>query len=267
MGGCFTVQGDGRGCAVGRQTNQVFADAGRIVPAMISTQSFLKVAVVGRTGLLEKANWLLEHMTTFAVCTSGPCQAAQKLRAQRQSDSFTDPFSLELNKFLDDFLLSRLGCNMLMGQYLACTTSRSSIVNPQCDAFEICQKAADEVKRRCRNSQGRVPLLNVRAFTMSGQMATEGHVPRFSYIPGILMHVVRELLKNSCQASLELAKSEAELEDMPIDVIVCADKQHVVIRITDCARGIPRHVGSKIWSPLSCSWLKAAPSLSLSHSL
>lgn len=61
---------------------------------------------------------------------------------------FTDPFSLELNKFLDDFLLSRLGCNMLMGQYLACTNRDShitSIVNPQCDALEICQKAADEV--------------------------------------------------------------------------------------------------------------------------
>ncbi|CAK9117711.1 unnamed protein product [Durusdinium trenchii] len=194
-------------------------------------------------------------------------QAAQKLRAQRQSDSFTDPFSLELNKFLDDFLLSRLGCNMLMGQYLACTTSRSSIVNPQCDAFEICQKAADEVKRRCRNSQGRVPLLNVRAFTMSGQMATEGHVPRFSYIPGILMHVVRELLKNSCQASLELAKSEAELEDMPIDVIVCADKQHVVIRITDCARGIPRHVGSKIWSYLYSGSPTAMTGLSFGYGI
>ena len=60
---------------------------------------------------------------------------------------FTDPFSLELNKFLDDFLLSRLGCNMLLGQYLACTSNShiTSIVNPQCDAFEICQKAAEEV--------------------------------------------------------------------------------------------------------------------------
>ncbi|CAK9118063.1 unnamed protein product [Durusdinium trenchii] len=116
-------------------------------------------------------------------------QAAQKLRAQRQSDSFTDPFSLELNKFLDDFLLS------------------------------------------------------------------------------ILMHVVRELLKNSCQASLELAKSEAELEDMPIDVIVCADKQHVVIRITDCARGIPRHVGSKIWSYLYSGSPTAMTGLSFGYGI
>ena len=195
-------------------------------------------------------------ITPILSTTLMDCQAAQKLRAQRQSDSFADAFSVDLNKFLDDFLLSRLGCNMLMGQYLACTTSRSSIVNPQCDAFEICRKAADEVKRRCDASQGRVPLLNVRAFTMSGQVATEGHVPRFTYIPGILMHVVRELLKNSCQASLELAKSEAELEKMPIDVIVCADRRHVVIQITDCARGIPRHVGSKIWSLLDCMWYK-----------
>lgn len=46
------------------------------------------------------------------------------------------------------------------------------------------------------------------------------------------------------------AKSEAELLEMPIDVVICADTRHVVIRITDLARGIPRHVGSQIWSSL-----------------
>ena len=37
---------------------------------------------------------------------------------------------------------------------------------------------------------------------------------------------------------------------MPIDVVICADTRHVVIRITDLAGGIPRHVGSQIWSSL-----------------
>lgn len=180
--------------------------------------------------------------------------AARSLRSHRGSDSFEDPFTVELNKFLNDFLLSRLGCNMLMGQYLACASSTSpqphGIVSPQCDAFEICGKAADEVMRRCEISQGRSPKICVEAFTMTGRTVTQGEVPRFSYIPGILMHIVRELLKNSCQATLELAKSEAELSNLPIHVVVCADKRHVVIRITDRARGIPRHASSKIWSYL-----------------
>ena len=64
------------------------------------------------------------------------------------------------------------------------------------------------------------------------------------------MHVVRELLKNSCQATLELANKEEELVRMPIELIVCADYRHVVIQLTDRARGIPRHVGSRVWSPL-----------------
>ena len=58
------------------------------------------------------------------------------------------------------------------------------------------------------------------------------------------------------------AKSEAELSEMPIDVVICADTRHVVIRITDLAHGIPRHVGSQIWSSLggigrsweACGW-------------
>eukprot|EP00434_Breviolum_minutum_P019514 symbB.v1.2.017212.t1/scaffold1339.1/size137066/3 len=200
-------------------------------------------------------------------------QAAQKMRSQQEVICFTDPFSVEVNKFLDDFLLSRLGCNMLLGQYLACTSNShiTSIVNPQCDAFEICQKAAEEVKRRCEVSQGRVPQVNVSAYTMtSGRAVAEAapnQVPRFSYIPGILMHVVRELLKNSCQASLELANSEGELLEMPIDVVICADTRHVVIRITDLAGGIPRHVGSQIWSYLYSGSPTAMAGLSFGYGI
>jgi len=193
-------------------------------------------------------------------------QAAQKMRGN--STSFTDPFSLELNKFLDDFLLSRLGCNMLMGQYSACTNHDShitSIVN-QCDALDICRKAAEEVQRRCATSQGRVPTVHVSAYSSSGAV-DEDQVPRFSYIPGILMHVVRELLKNSCQASLELAKTQAELQQMPINLVVCADVRHVVIRISDLAHGIPRHVGSRIWSYLYSGSPTAMTGLSFGYGI
>ena len=70
---------------------------------------------------------------------------------------------------------------MLMGQWMA-TTSAQSIV-ASCDAHEICRKAVDEVRRRCVAAQGRAPHVTLRAFTMKGQVVTEG-VPRFSYIPG-----------------------------------------------------------------------------------
>ena len=70
---------------------------------------------------------------------------------------------------------------MLMGQWMA-TSQQQSIVT-SCDAHEICRKALDEVLRRCVESQGRKPLVTLRAFTMAGKGTTEG-VPRFSYIPG-----------------------------------------------------------------------------------
>lgn len=196
--------------------------------------------------------------------------AAMKLRHLRGIVSFRDGPALGINKLLDDFLLNRLGCNMLMAQYVACTgpTPRlTGIIHPQCDAVTICKKAALEVRRRCERAQGRSPEMNVTGYTTSGEVATSGGAPGFSYIPGILMHVVRELLKNSAEETLNQAKSVEDLQNKPINVIVCADQRHVVIRITDRAKGIPLHAGTRIWSYLYAGRPTAMAGLSYGHGI
>ena len=59
-----------------------------------------------------------------------------------------------------------------------------------------------------------------------------------------------DTIPENSSAVFSEAKTQAELQQMPINLVVCADVRHVVIRISDLAHGIPRHVGSRIWSCL-----------------
>ena len=59
-----------------------------------------------------------------------------------------------------------------------------------------------------------------------------------------------DTIPENSSAVFSEAKTQAELQQMPINLVVCADVRHVVICISDLAHGIPRHVGSRIWSCL-----------------
>mmetsp|Transcript_74800 Transcript_74800/g.165161 ORF Transcript_74800/g.165161 Transcript_74800/m.165161 type:complete len:376 (-) Transcript_74800:29-1156(-) len=178
----------------------------------------------------------------------------QKLRKLRQAENF-DGFS---NKFLDNFLLNRLGCNLLLSHYLACAHPHRKmigIIDPQCDAVETCRAAGQEILDACRDFLGRQPVLRVEGFSPEGH---QGLAPRFTYIPGILTFIMRELLKNSFRATLDITPDE-ELESRPIEVIVCANEAHVMIRVSDRAQGIPIEVGNRVWSYMYTTSSKASP--------
>ena len=182
--------------------------------------------------------------------------AMQRLRSVRGGQDF-DGFS---NKFLDNFLLNRLGCNLLMTHYLAIAhpgRHTIGIIDPQCDAVEVCREAAQDVQNACRDFLGRAPPLEVQGFSQGAP--TAGFAPRFAYIPGILSFIVRELLKNSFRATLDLETDLADLENRPVQIIVCADEDHVMIRISDRAQGIPIDVGTRVWSYMYTTSKKASP--------
>eukprot|EP00438_Fugacium_kawagutii_P021492 Skav235001 [mRNA] locus=scaffold122:611819:612687:+ [translate_table: standard] len=134
-----------------------------------------------------------------------------------------------VDKFLDQFLLNRIGSNVLLNQYLASIdqslgrdfdVSRSrknpGTVDPECDVTEICRETAEEVRRICRYYQMPVPNIGVETHDVT----TEDHADlKFAFIPGIISYIVQEILKNSCRATLELYSSD--LDRHPIHVIVC----------------------------------------------
>lgn len=185
--------------------------------------------------ILQKENNMVELLT-------------KSMYALRDARGAGDEFDSFVNTFMDDFLLSRLGCNSLMSQYLATHSRSTGIVDPQCDAVQLCRKAATEVQLACKDFHGRQPVVQVEGYTASGEADVPGSMPRFAYIPGILSFVMRELLKNSYRATLEVAKCEDELAKRPVDIIVCVSEKHVMIRLSDQAQGIPIDVGPRVWS-------------------
>lgn len=162
-----------------------------------------------------------------------------------------EQFGSELiDPWLDNFLLNCIGTEMLMSQYLACVNMKSGaaaplagIVDPDCDVAQICRETAMHVQEITEEHTGRTPKIEVKEFH-------DKAVPRFSYIPGFLRFIMTEVLKNSCRATAEVAKSDREVQKRPIEIIVCADDHEVAIRVNDRARGIPFGVGQKVWSYL-----------------
>ena len=57
-----------------------------------------------------------------------------------------------VDEFLDGFLLNRFGSNVLMTQFLALSDDKfgeTGIIDPNCDAAEVCREAASQVVAIC----------------------------------------------------------------------------------------------------------------------
>ncbi len=88
----------------------------------------------------------------------------------------------------------------------------------------------------------------------------EGHLDAtFPYILSHLQYIIGELLRNSIQAVVERRLDWPE-KTAPIEVLICEAPQHVIIRISDQAGGIPKDILPDLWSfskgPRSQTYLK-----------
>lgn len=118
------------------------------------------------------------------------------------------------------------------------------------DIHSSAQVAHEAVLEMCIECTGCSPTIQVEAFSSCGGGLDDDETPKFPYMPHVLKYIVMELLKNSCRATADMLHTHPRMraEDCPINVIVCADEDHVTICVADRARGIPRGVNA--WSYL-----------------
>lgn len=159
-------------------------------------------------------------------------------RAMKKALQLSDT---EVNDFLDDFLTSRIGTDILSSQYLAITRlgGPTSVIDPNCDPVSIVRHAASDATRLCKYHYGYAPPVDV---------VDVGQV-RFPFIAQYLNYILFELLKNSLRAVTE-RYSQAEAAEHPVKAVVCGDDSTVVVRISDAGGGIPLDSMSKVWSYL-----------------
>lgn len=174
------------------------------------------------------------------------------LQSAPEGEKLTEKF---MNRWLDDFLLLRIGTNMLLDQFTAICSREDGgldkpwgIVDKNCDATQVCEQAAEYALRLSEVHLGRSPRYHIESYS-GGDCSTDGRVT-FTFIPTYLRYIMLELFKNSFHATLERCTTEEELKERAIRVLVCIDEGQCAIRISDRAGGIPHSSGDRIWSYL-----------------
>jgi len=161
-------------------------------------------------------------------------EALQELKDKGISlqESFLEPW-------LDRFLLSRIGTEMLTSHYVA-SMEGSSIVEKDCDPTIICLRAAERARWLCMEHYKRIGnTVKIKIETLPSRDNPGNTKDRhcFTYVPKYLYYMVLELLKNSARATIETSSSQEEIEARPIVVTVSANSGQVAIRIQDMAGG------------------------------
>ncbi|MDC6270825.1 pyruvate dehydrogenase kinase [Acetobacter pasteurianus] len=195
----------------------------------------------------------------------------------------------QIQTFLDRFYMSRIGIRMLMGQHIALNQAQNSptkqristfingsqgntkkpgrsnyvgVICTDCNVGEIAEDAIETAKYICEEYYGLFEAPEIKLITPEQDI-------QFMYVPGHLIHMLFETLKNSLRATIEFhtpklkqkyieehpdAKyDEIDLNDLefpPIKVIISEGSEDIAIKISDEGGGIPRSSLPLIWTYL-----------------
>mmetsp|Transcript_11990 Transcript_11990/g.13958 ORF Transcript_11990/g.13958 Transcript_11990/m.13958 type:complete len:474 (-) Transcript_11990:96-1517(-) len=149
----------------------------------------------------------------------------------------------EVQAFLDNFFLSRVGIRVLIGQHIALHENIDGWVGLICvrtSPSEIARNAVKAASQACLIRYGRVPNVII-----TGDLDRD-----FPYIPAHLHHILFELLKNSMRAVVEHhgLEKEEEYPEIKIVIIDREENEDVCIKVMDEGGGIPRADLQKVWS-------------------
>ncbi|CAM9984156.1 unnamed protein product, partial [Discosporangium mesarthrocarpum] len=101
-----------------------------------------------------------------------------------------------MDRVLDNFFTSRISMRFLVENYIASKKNRpgfSGVIQSECSPLEVAGKAAADVNSLCLAHMGACPDIQV-----VGRMEDT-----FTTVPSHLYYILRELLKNSCRATVE----------------------------------------------------------------
>lgn len=162
----------------------------------------------------------------------------------------------DINQFLDRFYMSRIGIRMLIGQTIALNLQAQKrmqdddyvgIISLKCNISDIAEDAIDAARFACEQHFNIMDVPQVKL-----------HCPpdlTFGYVPGHLVHMLYETLKNSLRATIEHhsklhpeAESLEDIEYPPIKIIVAKGDEDITIKISDEGGGIPRSAVPLVWT-------------------
>lgn len=195
-----------------------------------------------------------------------------------------------IQTFLDRFYMLRIGIRMLIGQHIALNMSQAlptrqkilkflngsngtpppknarnnyvGVICTDCNVKEIAEDAVETAKYICEEYYGLFEAPEI-------QLIAPQQLVSFMYVPGHLIHMFFEVLKNSLRATIEfhtprlkeqmvkgnpkLKPEDIDLNDLkfpPIKVIISEGYEDIAIKISDEGGGIARSEIPLIWTYL-----------------
>ncbi|GJD08596.1 [Pyruvate dehydrogenase (acetyl-transferring)] kinase, mitochondrial [Galdieria sulphuraria] len=155
---------------------------------------------------------------------------------------------LDLDSFVDQMLISRIGRRMIAEQHVMLHESRPGfvgVINTHCSPQQCLDIAYQECSRICFRQYGVQVPVQIR-----------GSVSTIPYIPYHLHYILLELLKNSMRAVVERHLSQNHHKNglllskdnmPPIEVLLTEGPKQVTIRISDQGGGIALDILSSIF--------------------
>lgn len=172
---------------------------------------------------------------------------AQGVVEWKESEYFV-PNAREVQKFLDDFYMSRIGIRMLIGQHISLNMDRGlrddyvGIICTDTNVKEIAQTAIDNARFICEDWYGLFEAPKV-------QLHSNAENIKFIYVPGHLNHILFEMIKNSLRAVVESYGVDHESYP-PVKVVIAQGDEDITIKISDEGGGIPRANLEQAWTYL-----------------
>lgn len=186
-----------------------------------------------------------------------------------------------IQSFLDRFYLSRIGIRMLIGQHLALLSKAKepySIVEEEDQDYvgvictrtnitQLSQDAIDSARYICAEYYGlfEAPKVDLLCFPLDHSMTSaqllevgDDVVPdiEFMYVPGHLIHMLFETLKNALRATVEKIISKHPNTDIydlhfpAVKVIISEGLEDLTVKISDEGGGIARSNLPLVWTYL-----------------
>jgi signal transduction histidine kinase len=145
---------------------------------------------------------------------------------------------LNLDSFLENMLLSRIGRRVLAEQHVLYHKPRDSgyigVINPRCNIASCVKAAVNQASSVCHNTYGSVPTVEFK-----GSLAAT--IP---YIPAHLEFVCFEILKNSMRAVVEQKIKDGSLltqsnDTLPeVEILIAEGPEQTTVRISDRGGGL-----------------------------
>jgi pyruvate dehydrogenase kinase 2/3/4 len=140
------------------------------------------------------------------------------------------------SRAIDEFLLTRLGIRMLIGQYVESRHVKGGRIS-NIIPMEVIQSAVDRAKELCQKRYEIVP-----------EVVLVGEERKFKYVKSHLHHMVFELVKNSMRAVVEyhhIGKGKTTLPS--IKVVISHGNEDITVKISDEGGGIRRSDWPRLW--------------------